>query len=63
LKMMKKEDLGKQRLVSLTSFLGNVTEETLPERTENLKVKVVGSGQCGFTKGKACWSDLCVFLC
>ena len=60
MKMMKKEDLGKQRLVSLPSFLGNVMEEIPPERTEEVKMNVMGSGQCGFTKGKSCWSDLCV---
>lgn len=67
-KMGKKEYLGNDRLVSLTSIPGNVMEQLILENiSKHVKgKKIITSSQCGFTKGKSSlanlilqWNDQC----
>ncbi|GAB0178996.1 mitochondrial enolase superfamily member 1 [Grus japonensis] len=59
----KEEDPENYRLVSLTSIPGKMMEQlilgVINKHVE--EKKVIGSGQCGFTKGKSCLTNLIAF--
>jgi len=59
----KKEDPGNYRPVSLTSAPGKMMEQLLLDVIckQGEEKKVMGSNQCGFTKGKSCLTNLTAF--
>lgn len=62
-KEVKKEGVGNQRLVGLTSVAGKVLKEILPESVveQTKNQNVMGSSQHGFREGKSRVSLLSVF--
>lgn len=55
------EDLGNCRMVNITSILGEMMEQIIMETKHIKGRKVIGSSQCGFTKGKSCLTNLITF--
>ena len=56
-----REDPGNYTLVSLTSVLGKVMEQLVPETRHMKDKKVIRSSQHDFTKGKSCLTNLTTF--
>lgn len=55
------EDLGNCKMVNVTSIFREMMEQIITETKHIEARKVIGSSQCGFTKGKSCLTNLITF--